>query len=296
MLDAPVMSGRMGQGVIDGRHRLSVTMPAGYRFWGEADVVLAVGTRLQPQLQNWGVDDQLKIVRIDIDGQELDRQRRPDVGIIGDAAATLKALAGKLGAHNIKRTGRTEAVAEIKASSTKRIRETIAPQIAYLEAIRKALPDDGILVDELTQMGYAARLAYPTYKPRTFLSTGYQGTLGWGYATSLGAKVAKPDTAVVSISGDGGFLFTAMEMATAAQNGIGVVGVVFSDGAYGNVRRIQQQAFNNRTIASDLLNPDFVKLGESFGIASERVQSPDELGAAISRGIARTTPVDRSPN
>jgi acetolactate synthase-1/2/3 large subunit len=171
------------------------------------------------------------------------------------------------------------------------VRDRLGPQIAYLEAIRKALPEDGILVDELTQMGYAARLAYPTYKPRTFLSPGYQGTLGWGYATSLGVKVAKPDTPVVSISGDGGFLFTAMEMATAAQNGIGVVAVVFSDGAYGNVKRIQQQAFNNRTIASDLRNPDFVKLGESFGIAAERVRSPDELGAAISRGIARGGPM-----
>ncbi len=291
MLDAPVMTGRMGQGVIDGRHRLSVTMPAGYRFWGEADVVLAVGTRLQPQQQNWGIDEQLKIIRIDIDGEELDRQRKPEIGIIGDAAATLKALAGKLGKHNTKRGGRAEAVAEIKASSAKKIRDTIGPQIAYLEAIRAALPEDGILVDELTQMGYAARLAYPTYKPRTFLSTGYQGTLGWGYATSLGAKVAKPDTAVVSISGDGGFLFTAMEMATAAQNGIGVVAVVFSDGAYGNVRRIQQQSFKGRTIASDLHNPDFVKLAESFGIAAERVKSPAELGAAISRGIARGGPM-----
>lgn len=291
MLDAPVMTGRMGQGAIDGRHRLSVTMPAGYRFWGEADVVLAVGTRLQPQQQNWGVDDQLKIIRIDIDSQEIDRQRRPEIGIIGDATATLKALAAKLGKHNAKRQGRADAVAEIKASSTKKIRDAIGPQITYLEAIRKALPEDGILVDELTQMGYAARLAYPTYKPRTFLSTGYQGTLGWGYATSLGAKVAKPDTPVVSISGDGGFLFTAMEMATAVQNGIGVVAVVFSDGAYGNVKRIQQQAFNNRTIASDLHNPDFVKMGESFGIAAERVKSPAELGAAISRGIARGAPM-----
>ena len=173
----------------------------------------------------------------------------------------------------------------------KNVRDKLAPQIAYLEAIRKALPEDGILVDELTQMGYVARLAYPTYKPRTFLSPGYQGTLGWGYATSLGAKVARPDTPVVSISGDGGFLFTAMEMATAAQHGIGVVAVVFSDGAYGNVRRIQQQAFNNRTIASDLRNPDFVKLGESFGLAAERVKSPEELGAAISRGIARGGPM-----
>lgn len=140
-------------------------------------------------------------------------------------------------------------------------------------------------------MGYAARFAYPTYKSRTFLSPGYQGTLGWGYATSLGAKVAKPDTPVVSISGDGGFLFTAMEMATAAQHGIGVVAVVFSDGAYGNVRRIQQQSFKNRTIASDLRNPDFVKLGESFGLDAVRVSSPEELGAAVARGIAKGGPM-----
>ena len=291
MLDAPVMTGRMGQGVLDGRHKLSVTMPAGYRFWGESDVVLAVGTRLQPQQQNWGLDDSLKIIRIDVDSEELDRQRKPEIGIVGDAAATLKALANRLARHNAKRNGRAEAVAEIKAAASKRIRETLAPQVAYLDAIRKALPEDGILVDELTQMGYAARLAYPTYKPRTFLSPGYQGTLGWGYATSLGAKSAKPDTPVVSISGDGGFLFTAMEMATAAQHGIGVVAVVFSDGAYGNVRRIQQQSFNNRTIASDLRNPDFVKLAESFGLDAVRVKSPEALGAEISRGIAKGGPM-----
>lgn len=291
MLDAPVMTGRMGQGVIDGRHKLSVTMPAGYRFWGEADVVLAVGTRLQPQQQNWGLDDALKIIRIDVDSEELDRQRKPEIGIVGDATATLQPLANLLTKHNGKRNGRAEAVAETKATASKRIRETLAPQVGYLDAIRKALPDDGILVDELTQMGYAARLAYPTYKPRTFLSPGYQGTLGWGYATSLGAKSAKPDTPVVSISGDGGFLFTAMEMATAAQHGIGVVAVVFSDGAYGNVRRIQQQSFNNRTIASDLRNPDFVKLAESFGLEAVRVKSAEELGAAISRGIAKGGPM-----
>ena len=290
MLEAPVATGRMGQGVIDGRHRLSVTSLAGYRFWTEADVVLAVGTRLQPQQMNWGMDDDLKIIRIDIDSEELDRQRKPEIGIVGDATATLKALANRLAGHNAKRNGRADQVAQTKAEASKKIRDTLGPQISYLEAIRAALPEDGILVDELTQMGYAARLAYPTYKSRTFLSPGYQGTLGWGYATSLGVKVAKPDTPVLSISGDGGFLFTAMEMSTAAQNGIGVVSVVFSDGAYGNVKRIQQQTFNNRTIASDLHNPDFVKLGESFGIASERAKSPAELGAAISRGISRGGP------
>ena len=291
LLDAPVMTGRMGQGVIDGRHRLSITSPAGYQFWGEADVVLAVGTRLQPQQQNWGIDDTLKIIRIDADSEELDRQRKPEIGIVGDATATLRVLADRLAKHNIKRNGRAEQVAEIKAASTTKIRDLLAPQIAYLEAMRKALPEDGILVDELTQMGYAARFAWPTYRPRTFLSPGYQGTLGWGYATSLGAKIAKPDSAVLSISGDGGFMFTAMEMATAAQHGIGVVAVVFSDGAFGNVKRIQQQSFNNRTIATDLRNPDFVKMAESFGIDAVRVGSPDELGAAISRGIAKGAPL-----
>ena len=291
LLDAPVMTGRMGQGVIDGRHRLSITAPAGYRFWGEADVVLAVGTRLQPQQQNWGLDDTLKIIRIDADSEELDRHRKPEIGIVGDATATLKVLAQYLEMHARKHSGRAEHVAGIKAAAAKKIHETLAPQIAYLEAMRKALPDDGILVDELTQMGYAARFAWPTYKPRTFLSPGYQGTLGWGYATALGAKVARPDTAVLSISGDGGFMFTAMEMATAAQHGIGVVAVVFSDGAFGNVRRIQQQSFNNRTIATELRNPDFVKLAESFGVDAVRVGSPDELGAAISRGIAKGAPL-----
>ena len=291
LLDAPVMTGRMGQGVIDGRHRLSITAPAGYRFWGEADVVLAVGTRLQPPQQNWGFDDGLKIVRIDADSEELDRHRKPAIGIVGDATATLKVLADRLAGHNRKRDGRADHVAEIKATANRKVHELLAPQIAYLEAMRKALPDDGILVDELTQMGYAARFAWPTYQPRTFLSPGYQGTLGWGYATALGAKIARPDTAVLSISGDGGFMFTAMEMATAAQHGIGVVAVVFSDGAFGNVRRIQQQSFNNRTIATELRNPDFVKLAESFGIDAVRVGSPDELGAAIARGIARGAPL-----
>ncbi|HEV3021849.1 MAG TPA: thiamine pyrophosphate-binding protein, partial [Pirellulales bacterium] len=228
MLEAPVVTGRMGQGVIDGRHRLSVTSLAGYRFWSEADVVLAVGTRLQPQQMNWGMDDALKIIRIDIDSEELDRQRKPEIGIVGDATTTLMALASRLAGHNAKRNGRADHVAEAKAQATKKIRDTLGPQISYLEAMRTALPEDGIMVDELTQMGYAARLAYPTYKSRTFLSPGYQGTLGWGYATSLGVKVARPDTPVLSISGDGGFLFTAMEMSTAAQNGIGVVSVVFS--------------------------------------------------------------------
>src|SRR5262249_50286777 len=127
MLEAPVMTGRMGQGVIDGRHRLSVTALAGYNYWIDSDVVLAVGTLLQPQQMNWGLSGQ-RVIRIDIDSQELDRQRKPEIGIVGDAVATLKALADRLGKHNAKRNGRADEIAEIKALATTKLRETLGPQ------------------------------------------------------------------------------------------------------------------------------------------------------------------------
>jgi hypothetical protein len=163
----------------------------------------------------------------------------------------------------------------------------IAPQIAFLEAIRAELPDDGIFVDEVTQMGFAARIALPVYRPRTFLSPGYQDNLGWGYATALGAAHARPDVPVVSINGDGGFMYTANELATAVRHKIPLTAVVFTDGAFGNVRRIQEEKFGNRMIASDLANPDFVKFGEAFGAAAERAKTPEELRLALRRGFAR---------
>ena len=136
-------------------------------------------------------------------------------------------------------------------------------------------------------MGFAARLAFPVYKPRTFLSPGYQDNLGWGFATALGAQDARRDVPVVSISGDGGFMFTANEMATAVRHRIPLTTIVFNDGAFGNVRRIQQERFGNRLIASDLANPDFVKFAESFGAAGERARGPEELRAALRRALAR---------
>jgi acetolactate synthase-1/2/3 large subunit len=166
----------------------------------------------------------------------------------------------------------------------------LAPQLAFLSAIRAGLPEDGIYVDEVTQIGFAARLALPIYRPRTFLSPGYQDNLGWGYATALGAQHARPDVPVLSINGDGGFLYTGNELATAIRHRIPLVAVVFVDGAFGNVRRIQQEQFGNRLIASDLANPDFVKYAESFGAAGRRARGPDELRVALQESFARREP------
>ena len=154
------------------------------------------------------------------------------------------------------------------------------------DAIRAELPEDGILVEDITQIVFAARVAYPVYKPRTYLSPGFQDPLGLGFATALGAQHARPDVPVVAICGDGGFMFTATELATAIRHRIPLTTIVFNDGAYGNVRRIQQERFGNRLIASDLANPDFVAFGRSFGAEAVRAHSPDELRTALRRAFA----------
>jgi acetolactate synthase-1/2/3 large subunit len=164
--------------------------------------------------------------------------------------------------------------------------EKLAPQMAFLDAIRAELPEDGIFVDEVTQIGFASRLLFPVYKPRTYLSPGYQDNLGWGFATALGAQHARPDVPVVAISGDGGFMFTANELATAVRHRIPLTTIVFNDGAFGNVRRIQQERYGNRLIGSDLANPDFVAFGKSFGAEAVRAKSPEELRQALRRAFA----------
>ena len=163
----------------------------------------------------------------------------------------------------------------------------LAPQAEFLEAIRAELPEDGIFVDEVTQIGFAARLLFPVYKPRTFLSPGYQDNLGWGFATALGAQHVRKDVPVLSISGDGGFLFTSNELATAMHHRIALTVVVFNDSAFGNVRRLQEEHYGNRLIACDLSNPDFVRYAQSFGAEAERARNPRELRTALRRAFKR---------
>ena len=166
----------------------------------------------------------------------------------------------------------------------------MAPQMAWLRAIRSALPDDGIFVDEVTQVGYASWLWFPTYAPRTYVSSGYQGNLGYGFSTAIGVKIANPDKPVLSISGDGGFQYGAGELATAVKHDVSLVAVVFNDGWFGNVRRIQRERYDGRVHGSDLVNPDYRMLAKSYGIFSERVDAAEDLEGAISRAFAAGGP------
>lgn len=289
MLEAPVSSYRRGRGIVPSSHRLAVDMPVGHRLWKEADAVLAVGTRFFIQNGSWGIDANLKVVRVDIDPDEPDRLRKPDAALVGDAAVQLRALIAALPKHNRQRTSRAAELKGHRDWLADRL-SRLEPQVSFLKAMRNALPEDGIFVDEVSQMGFASRVAFPVEKPRTYLSPGYQDNLGWGYGTALGAKAAMPGRKVLAIAGDGGFMYQVGELATAVRHNLAVVVVVFDNGSFGNVKRIQQQHYGNRLIASDLHNPDFGKLADSFGIASFKALDGRQLEDALHKAFALNAP------
>ncbi len=287
-LQAPVVTYTGGKGILSDRHHLAQNLLAGHDLWRATDVVLAVGTRFNQPQTRWGLDSDIKVIRIDLDPVEITRVARPTIGIVADAKEALAALNAALPAGEAA-SGRAELDA-LKAKTMARLEDTLGPQCEYLAAIRAELPDEGIYVEDLTQVGYVGRLAFPVYAPRTYIHSGYQGTLGFSYATALGAKVARPDLPVVSISGDGGFMYNVQELSTAALHGIDAIAIVFADGAYGNVRRMQKNDYGNRLIGVDLLNPNFPKMAESYGIAGVRATSPDALRRELAAALKRRGP------
>jgi acetolactate synthase-1/2/3 large subunit len=211
------------------------------------------------------------------------------MGIQGDARSTLEALYKALSAAAPARPENREGINKLKeARAESAIR--VEPQDSLIASVRAAMPDDGILISGMTQLGYYSRSYFPVYEPRSFLTSSYFGNLGYAYPTALGAKVAQPDKAVVALSGDGGFLFNSQELATAVQYGINAVVVVFNDNAYGNVLRDQENRFSGRTIGSELHNPDFVKLAEAYGARGIRAHGPDELESSIKEALAIEAP------
>jgi acetolactate synthase-1/2/3 large subunit len=289
-IDAPVVAFRSGRGIVSNAHELGLTMAAAYKLWPQVDLIIGIGTRLELPAWRWGFrPDGQKSIRIDIDAAEM-RRFAADVAVVADAKAATRDLVAAVNRSGFTRQkGRRAAIREASAAALQEI-QAIQPQMAYLNILREVLPHNAIVTDELSQVGFASWYGFPVYQPRTFISSGYQGTLGSGFPTALGAKVAHPDRPVVAITGDGGFMFAVQELATAVQFNIGVVTLIFNNNAYGNVRRDQIKVFDGRVVASDLVNPDFVKLAESFGAGAARVTSPDGFKPALEKALADGRP------
>jgi acetolactate synthase I/II/III large subunit len=292
MIDAPVVAFRSGRGIVSNAHELGLTMAAAYKLWPQADLMIGIGTRMELPASSfrWPFQPQgLKSIRIDIDPAEM-RRLTSDVAVVSDASDGTRALLAAVSKAGYRKTsGRRAAIREAAAAAHQEIQK-VQPQMAYLNILREVLPPNAIVTDELSQVGFASWYGFPVYEPRTFITSGYQGTLGSGFPTALGAKVANPDRPVVAITGDGGFMFGVAELATAVQFNIGVVTLVFNNNSYGNVRRDQRTRFDGRVVASDLVNPDFVKLAESFGVAASRVTSPDQFRPALEKALAADGP------
>jgi acetolactate synthase I/II/III large subunit len=286
-LQAPVVSFRGGRGVVSNEEPLGFTCADGFERWPETDVLIGIGSRLELSWLRWPSKPAgLKLILIDVDPEQHVRLAA-DVRLVSDAASTCAALTD---AVSIQAPSRTAEFTALRAAKQSEISAKLQPHVNHLAAIRRALPRDGLFVEEISQVGFSSYFAFPVYEPRTFITCGHQGTLGFGFPTALGVKAAHPNRAVVSINGDGGFMFAAQELMTAVQYGLNVVTVVFNNNAYGNVMADQDRLFNGRTIGSELRNPDFVKFAESFGARGVRAHDSAELERAVRDGIDADLP------
>ena len=295
ILDAPVTAFRSGRGVVAEDHELGVSSAAAWELWQDTDLLIGIGSRCEMPYLRWTgmtrADDRPagpKLIRIEIDPVELLRLK-PDLGIVADSADGTRALAEEAAKSYRKTANARTRIADAKVTARAKV-ESIQPHVAYLDTIRSVLPRDGILVKDICQTGFASYFAYPVYQPRTYITSGYQGNLGFAFPTALGAKVACPNKAVVAVVGDGGFNFSMQELATMAQHNIGLTVILFNNGALGNVMRDQQMRFDGRIIASELPNPSYTGLAESYGIAGYRADSPNSLQPLLEKTLANNLP------
>ena len=287
-LQAGVITSAEGKGAISDHSDLSL----GATVWPQspvrnhllqADVILAVGTRFALAVPK--ADQQ--VIHIDIDPDEIGRNHRKSFGLVGDARATLEAMVEAVRAAAPPRSSRKAEHEALRAETAALAQE---PQGGIVKSLRAGMPENAILVAGMTQIGYYSRPFFPTYEARTYLTSSYSGNLGYEYPVALGAKVACPTRPVIAVIGDGGFMYNVQELATAVQQKINVIAVVFNDNAYGNVARDLDETWGGAYGAA-LHNPDFMKLADAFGVHGMRAKEPTQVGALVRDAIQLDRPV-----
>lgn len=287
-LDAPVVLTEAGRGAVSARHPLVLNALAGRAVLPHADVVLAAGTRFLDALgRPTHQSPDCRFVYLNIEDNDLGAPRQDGLAIKGDVRLGLEAIRAALG-QPTARPGLAADLDKVRAWADAQEAE-IRPQADYLKALRDSLADDEVLVSELTQVGYYANAAYDAYSPRTYVTPGYQGTLGYGFPTALGVAAGAPGKRTVSITGDGGFGWGLQDLATAARYNLDLTVVVFADQTFGNVKRIQKRTFG-RTFGVELTNPDFQLLAQAFGVRAARTDSPEGLAQALAAARAAGGP------
>jgi acetolactate synthase-1/2/3 large subunit len=287
-LQAPIVMTEGARGAVSSRHPLALSTLGGRCVLPHADVVLVAGSRfLDGHAHPIFTPSDCRLIYLNIEKADMESPRPAGLALHGDVCVGLEAIALAIG-EAAERPSRSADVAKVKAWENAQT-EAIKPQADYAAVLRDHIAEDATLVSELTQVGYFSNIAYPVHQPRTLITPGFQGTLGYGFPTALGVSVGAPSKRTVSITGDGGFGWALQELATAAKYRLNLTTVVFADGYFGNVRRIQNRSFG-RVIGADLHNPDFQLLAQAFGVRSERVSSPAGLASALAAAKAAGGP------
>ncbi|MFB3047821.1 MAG: biosynthetic-type acetolactate synthase large subunit [Nitrosopumilaceae archaeon] len=308
LLMIPVVTTFKGKGAFPENHALSLG-PIGMhghaeanKLMVEADCVLAIGTRFSDRSVGTfeEFEKRLKIIHMDVDPAEIDKNQTTSVAVVGDVQATLRIMVKLLMQKAIKKTEENKWLKHVKEvkeywRENLKLPEGEMTAAKILRKLREILPKEAITTTEVGQHQMWASLFFDVIHPGTFFSSTGLGTMGWGFPAAIGAKVARPDVPVVDIAGEGSFNMTENSLATSVLDNIPVIVFLVNNFSLGMVAQWQRTFYDRRMLGIDLKNcPDYVKLAESYGAQGIRAQSLDELEKAIKVGLKSdvTTVID----
>jgi acetolactate synthase-1/2/3 large subunit len=307
-LMAPVATTLMGKGAIPKDHPLYVG-GCGMHGTGEAntllaeaDVLLVVGARLSDRTTGLVKEfsPHAKVIHVDIDRSEIDKNVETVTRVVGDARLALIGLLERLRKMRLEASRDSEWIRRMNELRELYVLPEVrgnphmrAPEV--IRALRRSLPRDTIVTTEVGQCQMWASLYFDSYAPRTFLTSGGLGTMGWGFPAAIGAKAARMDVPVVDIAGDGSFAMTENNLATSVEEGLPVIVVIMNNRMLGMVAQWQRLFYGRRYFCVKLGKaPDFVKLAEAYGAVGIRPESLEELEREVRRAVEadRTTVID----
>lgn len=312
LLQAPILGTNGSRGVVSEDHPLmlgnvlTMCSTVETKILETADVLLALGTRFSERAtrtrrkdaeadvtgrsaKGWTIRIPKQLIHVDIDESEFGKNYKPTLAVRGDAREVLQQLLQRLGGRTTaRRESRVQEIAAVKREAREELIERVPAEVELLDAIREVLPKNTIVAAQ-SIAGHWARYALPMYEPSSFLFANTFGSMGFAFHAAIGAKIACPDKPVVAFCGDGGFMFGCGELATIAHYRLNIPVVVFNNGGYKILNNTQRKRYG-RTIGTELTNPDFVKLGESFGFRSSRANGPAELMSALREALAADAP------
>jgi acetolactate synthase-1/2/3 large subunit len=285
-LDAPVITTLNGKGLLDERHPRSLGHARSARArhaLPHADVMVAIGCRFTEVMTDWRrMTIPRKLIQVDLDPDQIGVNYPVVLGIVADARATVEALCTALG-DSSRRGGWGALCDEARAAPP-------AKPEWLIDTLREVLPSEVPVFTDACEIGYRMHADWPSHGPRRFFYPSNYIALGWGFPAALGAAVGLEGRPVVSVSGDGGFVMTAQEIATAARYRLPVIALVHNDSTYGAIKNIQDRVHEGRYLDVELNNPDFLKLAAAYEVPACRASGPDELRAAIHDALERGGP------